>query len=180
MVACTISGTVAYSHVVMGVTVAVPRTAPPARRGSRLEGVVSWRGRWYVVGHDVDRAATRVFRLGRITGGVRAGSPGSAVTPPPPDLDLRAVAGRYAEEPATRSASLLVRRGAGGELRRGAIDVRPGPDGWDEVTVGFADPERLADRAAGLGRDAVVIAPVDAREAVVRRLEAAAGAAGAA
>jgi len=142
----------------------------PARRSVDPWGVVSWRGRWYVVGHDLDRGAPRVFRLGRIVGAVRAGSPGSAATPPPPDLDLRAAVGRYAEEAPTRQARLRIRRGAGGELRRGAVEVRPVDDAWDEVTVGFADPERLADRVAGLGADVVVTEPAEARDAVVRRL----------
>ena len=31
-------------------------------------GVVSFRGRWYVVGHDTDRAEPRVFRLSRVAG----------------------------------------------------------------------------------------------------------------
>src|SRR5207249_2659624 len=34
-------------------------------------GVVSWRARWYVVGYDRDRAATRCFRLSRVTGQVK-------------------------------------------------------------------------------------------------------------
>src|SRR5436190_2177102 len=41
-------------------------------------GVVSWRGRWYLVGHDRDRDAPRCFRVSRIVGGVRnAGRPGA-------------------------------------------------------------------------------------------------------
>lgn len=153
--------------------------AGPAHRRVDPWGVVSWRGRWYVVGHDLDRGAPRVFRLGRISaggrsGGVRAAAAGSASNTPPPDLDLRAAVSRYAEEPPTRAARLLVRRGAGGELRRSATDLRAGTDGWDEMTVGFADLERLVDRVAGLGADLVVLEPADAREAVRRRLAAAA------
>ena len=32
--------------------------------------MASWHGRWYVVGHDIDRDETRVFRLSRIVGAV--------------------------------------------------------------------------------------------------------------
>ncbi len=153
--------------------------ARPDRRRLDPWGVVSWRGRWYAVGHDLDRDAPRVFRLGRIppdgnSGGVRAGATGSATNIPPPDLDLRAAVSRYAEEPPTRTARLRVRRGAGGELRRSATDVQPGTDGWDEMTVGFADLERLVDRVTGFGADLVVLEPPDARAAVRRRLAAAA------
>src|SRR6478735_4252722 len=33
-------------------------------------GVVSFRGRWYVAGHDTDRDQPRVFRLSRVQGEV--------------------------------------------------------------------------------------------------------------
>src|SRR6478735_7465490 len=53
-------------------------------------GVVSYRGRWYVTGHDTDRGEPRVFRLSRVQGAVRAdGKPGSFEVPP--GTDLRAV-----------------------------------------------------------------------------------------
>ncbi|HPU39952.1 MAG TPA: WYL domain-containing protein [Microthrixaceae bacterium] len=41
-------------------------------------------GQWYVSGHDIDRDATRSFRLDRITGDVTVGAHGSFV--PPADL----------------------------------------------------------------------------------------------
>src|SRR5690606_23103184 len=58
-------------------------------RTRRLQpwGVVCWRGRWYVVGHDLDRDATRCFRLSRVVGPVRPTGPTDAFTPPP-ELDL--------------------------------------------------------------------------------------------
>ena len=49
--------------------------APTEQRSLDPWGVVSWHGRWYVVGHDRDRAATRVFRLSRIVGAVRTTGP---------------------------------------------------------------------------------------------------------
>jgi proteasome accessory factor B len=142
----------------------------PEQRSVEPWGVVSWRGRWYLVGHDTARDAQRVFRLQRIVGDVVAtGEAGSVV--PPPDLDLRAtVAGMADEEPRT-SAFVRVREGAGWELRRAATAVRPDGAGWDLVEVGFSDPERLADRVTGYGADAVVVFPAEARAAVVRRLE---------
>ena len=45
--------------------------APPTRH-LQPWGVVSYRGRWYVVGHDTDRGEPRVFRLSRVQGEVRA------------------------------------------------------------------------------------------------------------
>src|SRR4029078_10927187 len=43
-----------------------------ARRTVEPWGVVSWRGRWYGVGHDRDREAPRSFRVSRSVGTVRA------------------------------------------------------------------------------------------------------------
>jgi predicted DNA-binding transcriptional regulator YafY len=138
-------------------------------------GVVSWRGRWYLVGFDTGRAAQRVFRLSRIVGEVTlVGEPGSVV--PPADVDLRDAASRMASDEPRRTAVVRVRQGSGWELRRDAPAVHDDGDGWDRVEVGFSDPERLADRVTGLGADAVVLSPPEARDAVVRRLEALAGA----
>src|SRR5215831_9003413 len=55
-----------------------------AAKTRRLQpwGVVSWRGRWYVVGHDLDREATRSFRLSRIVGEVVGSGPAEAFTRP--------------------------------------------------------------------------------------------------
>jgi len=149
------------------------RTAggPPKERHVEPWGVVSWRGRWYLVAHDLDRAAARVFRLSRIVGDVReSGEPGSVV--PPDDLDLRAVVARMASDEPRATARVALRPGAGWELRRAATAAAPDPDrdGWTVVDVGFSDPERFADRVTGYGADAVVLSPPDARSAVVARL----------
>ena len=39
------------------------RADAAARRSLQPWGAVCWRGRWYVVGHDLERGATRSFRL---------------------------------------------------------------------------------------------------------------------
>src|ERR1700730_9785193 len=45
------------------------RTEPYTTRTVEPWGVVTEKGRWYLVGHDRDRDATRTFRLSRIGGG---------------------------------------------------------------------------------------------------------------
>ena len=138
-------------------------------------GVVSWHGRWYLVGHDTDRGAGRVFRLSRVVGeATPVGPPGSVVVPP--GVDLRALVARMAGEPVSATARVRVRAGTCWALRTDAPPAVPGEDGWDELAVGYSDPERLADRVSGFGADAVVLAPPEARDAVVRRLRASAGA----
>ncbi len=145
--------------------------AAPQERSVEPWGVVSWRGRWYLVGRDVDRAAERVFRMSRIVGDVAAtGEPGAVV--PPDGVDLRATAARMATDEPRATAQVALRPGAGWELRRAATATAIDPDrvGWSIVDVGFSDPERFADRVAGYGADAVVLAPPAARAAIVARL----------
>jgi proteasome accessory factor B len=136
-------------------------------------GIVSWHGRWYVVGHDRDRGATRVFRLSRVAGPVtHVGSPGEVVVPD--GVDIRSQVAVLAQEQPRGQATLRVRPTAGVGLRRRATAERRGAaaDGWDEVLVGFSDPESLAAELAGYGPDVVVAGPEAVRDAVVRRLTA--------
>jgi proteasome accessory factor B len=134
-------------------------------------GLVAWHGHWYLVGHDRAREATRVFRLSRIAGEVRpTGRPGEVTVPA--GVDLRAVVERLGSAPVRGTARVRLRNGAGGFLRRRATEVTPDAPGWDVASVPYADAEQLADDVAGLGPDAVVVDPADARDAVVRRLRA--------
>ncbi|HXV93498.1 MAG TPA: WYL domain-containing protein, partial [Pseudonocardia sp.] len=64
-------------------------TGPVQRRTVEPWGVVSWRGRWYLVGHDRDRDDVRSFRLSRMVGPVTPVGPAGAVHVPP-GVDLRA------------------------------------------------------------------------------------------
>jgi len=145
----------------------------------RLEpwGIVSWHGRWYVVGHDRDRGEPRVFRLSRVQGEVSAdGAAGSYDVPP--DTDLRALTASLAPAPADRTAEVLVRPGAGHGLRRHADpsalqdDV---PAGWERLTVRYGSTDAFADEVLGYGAEVVLLEPADLREHVVHRLREAAG-----
>ena len=132
-------------------------------------GIVSRHGRWYVVGHDRDRGATRVFRLSRVAGPVRpAGSPGEVQVPE--GIDLRAQVATLVPSRASAQARLCVRHGSGIRLRRRATGSRPGAVGWDELTVPYGDQEVLAEEVAGFGSDVTVLEPPELREAVIRRL----------
>jgi proteasome accessory factor B len=149
-------------------------TGEPARRSVEPWGLVVRRGRWYLVGHDRDRGATRVFRLSRIVGTPRAVGPAGAVTRPA-DLDLTAAVASYDAEAPTATAVLRVRAGRGLGLRRLATETVPGDDGWDTVHLAYADAERLADLVLPYGDDVVVQAPEEAIATVVGRLRALAG-----
>lgn len=149
----------------------VPEGDAPTSRRLQPWGVVCWRGRWYVVGHDLDREATRCFRLSRIVGGaVRLlGRPNAFV--PPVGVDLISHVARWSG-PVDYSgrATVLVRPGRAAGLRRWAREVTSGPDG-DRVVLPYADAESLAGRLVGYGPDVRVIDPPEIREAVIQRLK---------
>ena len=144
--------------------------AEPSTRQIEPWGVLSWHGRWYVIGHDLDRDGVRMFRLSRVTGPVTPTGRAKAYEVPA-GTDLRVLARQLEPAPRTGTARLRVRGGHGHALRRRATDVRADDDGWDLLDVPLADPERLADEVVTFGPAVVALEPRDLRDAVVRRLE---------
>lgn len=157
------------------------RGAASAATTRRLQpwGLVRSSGRWYVVGHDVDRQAERVFRLSRIEGKVRAtGKSGTYEVPA--GTDVRAIATRLGASAQEVRAELWVRRGAGVDLRRRAEEVTTdaglGPDdgSWDRVVLrGVVD--QLADDVLTHGADVRAESPPQLVAVVVERLRRAVG-----
>ncbi|MFC6152471.1 helix-turn-helix transcriptional regulator [Nocardioides yefusunii] len=138
-------------------------------------GVVRHGGRWYVVGLDVDRGEERLFRLSRVVG------KGRLVTEPdayavPAGTDLQAVTRRLAPSRPSVEASVLVRAGRAGALRRSGdlvADDVVGPDkteGWSRLRL-RGDVASIADSVLRAGSDAYVEEPVELRDTVVRRLD---------
>jgi proteasome accessory factor B len=149
-------------------------SATPERRLLEPWSVLSWHGRWYVVGRDRDRGAARLFRLSRIRGTVtHVGAPGSYDVPPADEV--RAAAANLAAPEASGTARVRVRRGAGYGLRRRAGSVQPVGADWDMLEVPYADAGVLAEEIAGYGADAICVEPREVRERVVARLRAVAG-----
>src|SRR5262249_33087367 len=77
-----------------------PRSDPYPIRNVEPWGVVTDRGRWYLVGHDRDRDATRTFRLSRIGADVTPIGPPGAVKPPD-GINLREIVDRVLSDPPT-------------------------------------------------------------------------------
>jgi proteasome accessory factor B len=154
------------------------RTEPYRTRTVEPWGIVTHRGRWYLVGHDRDREATRTFRLSRIGVPVTPiGEPGSVTRPAGVDLRdiVRTVVG---EHPTGAQARIWVADGRATALRRQATVLgkltrngRPG----EEISVDIGAYDRLAREVAGYGPDAVVLDPPSLRDDVVARLQAHAG-----
>ncbi|HEV2783537.1 MAG TPA: WYL domain-containing protein [Actinophytocola sp.] len=157
------------------------RPTPTELRTRTIEpwGVVSWRGRWYVVGHDRDREAPRCFRMSRIVGEVRTISrPGAFRRPERVDL-LQFVA-RTGDEPPTQTTTvrLWLARGRAAGLRRRAtvvgeqvIDGEPG----DVVELQLYNPDSAAGWIAGFGPDVAVLDPEVLRKSVREHHVAVAG-----
>lgn len=158
---------VSFAYRPSGATTATRRTLQPW-------GVVSRRGRWYVVGHDLDRDAPRAFRLDRIVGSVDPARSGHTYVIPAGVDVTTLVAGGTATGPAQR-AVLKVRSGTGHGLRRRATSVVPAGDGWDRVELTTSDEERLAREVLAHGEDVVVEEPAGTRALVVAALQELAG-----
>jgi proteasome accessory factor B len=137
-------------------------TDSPERRTVQPWGVLSWRRRWYVVGHDLDRGEARSFRLSRVVGDVDLVSPPGAFQRP--DVDLLAfVASRG---PDSAGVARIAVSGPGlGELRRVAEGEADGV-----LTIRYTDLGRMARIVASAGRSARVLGPPELVDAVVGRL----------
>jgi proteasome accessory factor B len=141
-------------------------------------GAVTAQGRWYLVGHDRDRGATRIFRLSRIGAQVTAIGPPGAVTRPA-GVDLRAVVDRAIGEAAGGGqARVWVADGRANALRRaGRVTGRRAVAGREgDVLEIDAAADWLVREIAGHGADAVVLDPAALRQDVIARLSAQAGA----
>jgi proteasome accessory factor B len=143
-------------------------------------GVVSWRARWYVVGHDRDRGAPRCFRLSRIAGEVRTvGAPGEVDRPQDVNL-LEFVAGSSGgkeQSPVATARLWIADRRAAGVRRRAKLVGRLRVDGveGDLAELDLYYPESAADWIAGHGPDVLVLEPEVLAKAVQERLRAVAG-----
>lgn len=154
-------------------------TEPYVVRTVEPWGVVTARGRWYLVGHDRDRDATRTFRLSRIGADVETvGPPGSVGRPH--GVDLRAIVERAIGEAATGvRATVWVADGRATALRRAGTSTGSrtiGGRAGEVLELDLGTRDRLAREIAGYGADALVLEPASLRDDVVARLTAQANA----
>ena len=154
------------------------RSDPYTTRTVEPWGIVTDRGRWYLVGHDRLRDAPRTFRLSRIGAEVAAIGPPGAVTKPD-DVNLRELVMRVVSEPPTGAqARVWVADGRATALRRQATVVGAltlGDRAGDEIAVDLGMNDRLAREIASYGADAVALEPQSLRDEVLARLRAQAG-----
>ncbi|MEE6177673.1 helix-turn-helix transcriptional regulator [Mycobacterium sp. 050134] len=157
------------------------RAEPYSTRTVEPWGVVTHRGRWYLVGHDRDRDDIRVFRLSRIGADVAPVGPVGAVTVPD-GVNLRdIVADRVTDvsaAPAGGRARVWVADGRATALRRAARAAegrRVGDRDGEVIELDIRAADQLARDIAGYGADAIVLEPDSLREDVLDRLRGHAG-----
>lgn len=157
------------------------RAEPYATRTVEPWGVVTEKGRWYLVGHDRDRDATRTFRLSRIGPDVTPIGPAGAVTVPE-GIDLRRIVAQtvtdVAAAPAGGPARVWVAAGRATALRRAGRHVgerRLGERDGEVIELDIRSTDQLARDIAGYGADALVLEPQSLRDDVLARLRAHAG-----
>ncbi|MEO3759192.1 YafY family protein [Mycobacterium sp. B14F4] len=155
------------------------RSEPYTTRTVEPWGVVTDKGRWYLVGHDRDRDAMRTFRLSRIGAEVTVIGPPGAVRRPD-GVSLREIVDRAVGDwPSGGQARVWLAEGRGTALRRRATVVGPrtlGGRAGEDITLDIGMFDRLAREVASYGPDAVVLEPESLRDDVVARLRAQAGA----
>jgi len=144
-----------------------PRTLEPW-------GLTSYKGRWYVIGRDVDRDANRMFKLSRMTTLPRRASRAGSYQVPA-DLDLRRLARALAPREPTETALLAIRVGKAPALARrgelGTADVKL-PAGFAVYAVRFGDLHSAAEEITQYAADVVVLEPAELRDFVIRGLTA--------
>ncbi len=148
----------------------VPENDAPSTRRLEPWGVVCWRGRWYVVGHDLDRDAERCFRLSRIVGAVRPIGPEQAYQPPG-DVDLISYVAHFSGPVEHKlRTTLVIKPGRAAGIRRWAEPVGSGPDG-DRFRLSYSDARGIAGWIVRYGADVMVVEPEEVRSAVIERLQ---------
>ena len=137
------------------------------------------RDSWYVVGHDLDRQATRTFRLSRISSVKAVGRAGAVTVPEGTDLQkIVSAAVDSAAGTDGRTARIWVAAGRAAGLRRAAAASEPGEldgEAGDVLTVEIHSLSAVARMVLGAGADAVVLDPPELRDLVVAALDRLAG-----
>ena len=146
-----------------------PRHVDPA-------GIRFRRGHWYLVGFDRNRGEPRTFRVDRVETAPVAGPPSSSALPDGFDVDdaFAFEPWRFGSGEETNVDVLVDGAEAGrvvGEVGEAAVHHRR-DDGSVVVRLAVTDLGSFVTWVLGLLDHAVVLAPEEARAAVVRRLEA--------
>lgn len=135
------------------------------RRRLQPWGVVSSRTFWYLVGYDLDRADTRVFRTSRISGDINVGKKQDCFEIPA-DLDLR----RIVTSTFPPSETVTVRLKADPK-RAATLRALAGGDDQPEFTITDASPEWIVSEILRAADAVEVLEPASTRTDVIEKLQ---------
>lgn len=140
-------------------------TGSAQTRHLEIYGVQARKSHWYLIGKDLEKSAIRNFRLDRISNEIKSSGRSQSYAIPA-NFEITEL------EPsiATPVAKILVRPGAGYQLRRLATEIETA-DEWDLLSVPIFDFEFLKGLILWHGEDITVSAPEDLRAAVISALE---------
>jgi proteasome accessory factor B len=152
--------------------------ASKSRRIIEPYGLVHRRGHWYVVGNDKTKSAIRAFKVSRMGAKVRTQDETFEV---PAGFSAKDHVSLEAWELGDRPTSVTVRFSS--DFRWWAehnlrAEKAEGPDGSLDVFLQAGNLDALASWVIGFGGKAQIVGPEDARETLLRRLDAALESAG--
>lgn len=142
-------------------------SSPRSRRHVQPWRILARNRAWYVVGFDLDRGASRAFRLSRIRGPVVSVGEEDSYTIPE-HVDIDELLTRQRAQPVT--FTLAATPGRAELLRARARLVESGER--DILTLTTTDVLPLLDEIAGYGPDVVLLAPAEFRDRLVDRFRA--------
>jgi len=140
-----------------------------SRREVEPWGVLSWHGAWYLVGMDLAREDSRVFRLSRFTSETKVVSKTSAFEVPE-SLNLRDLV-THSGNVEEQLAILRVAKNCGLPLRRRAVETKSLSESWDEIRLSFTDLDSLAREVLWLANKVIVVEPQLLRTRVMDSLK---------
>jgi predicted DNA-binding transcriptional regulator YafY len=145
-----------------------------SRRGLEPYGIVQHGGAWYVVGRCRKQGDTRTFRVDRIV--ALEASPTGETFAAPEGFDLEAYRRERIFVPGADAITCRVRLDAIGVARVGAAwpagRVSRLSDGGAEIELECDGLEWVVGWTLGHGAHAEIVSPVEAREALLSRVEA--------
>jgi proteasome accessory factor B len=132
--------------------------------------VTSRYGHWYIFGNDLDRKASRLFRLDRVSGELKLQGKSSAFEIPS-EVDVNSA---FAKSSDLSTAVIFLRDGRGLNLRsRGLQSVATSaPVGWEALKMEYRDRERFIEEILWYGNDVIVSEPADLRIEILNILRA--------
>lgn len=126
------------------------------------------RGYWYLIGRDRDREAMRTFRIDRIASSIATVGRSSAF-----EVDVSALEQEDSKyKSLSERAVLSIRKGKAERLRSTAQVSEINAD-WDRVEITYRDEASFLQRVLWYGTDVVIEEPLELRNNLVARLEAA-------